>query len=239
MQPDTRPIVAVCLPTGDLVFAKFAICLAAAIYSSRVKIVLIRGQSSIVTIARDSCIESIEAAEAHAPVPFKVDWVWFIDSDMSFPPDSLARLMSHGKDIVAATYVRRYPPHELLGKALNQKPGIPVDVQGGLLEAAGIPLGMALIRRSIFEKLKKPYFRLVHDEELGKTKGEDYLFCEAVRELGYRVWIDFDLTKEVGHIGWTEHKPEVEQAPLAPANGKLDLLRETVRPMPIIGLRPN
>jgi hypothetical protein len=27
------------------------------------------------------------------------------------------------------------------------------------------------------------------------------VFCRTVRELGYRLFVDIDLTKQVGHIG--------------------------------------
>lgn len=235
---DTRPKVAICIPSGDMCYIDFATCLAAALYSSRVKPVLIRGQSSIVTVARDNCIENMITVEEITKE--RMDWVLFLDSDMTFPPDTLPRLIQHDKDVVCATYVRRYPPHDLLGKSLSGKPE---DVGGGVEEVAGIPLGVCLIRREIFDKLRAPYFRLLFNEETGKVTSEDYIFCHQVRELGYKVWIDFDLTKEVGHIGRVTHRPPVEQAPVP--EGVIGL-RESIAPLSlslpkpsIIGVRPN
>lgn len=237
---DTRPKVAVCIPSGDMCYVDFATCLAAAIYSARVKPVLIRGQSSIVTVARDNCIENMLTVETVTRE--KMDWVLFLDSDMTFPPDTIPRLIAHNKDVVCATYVRRYPPHDLLGKSLSAKPG-GEEIFGGLHEAAGIPLGVCLIRREIFDKLKLPYFRLFFNEETGKVVSEDYLFCEQIRKMGYHVWIDFDLTKEVGHIGRVTHRPPVEDRP----NENVVGLRESIAPLQltlpakpsIIGVRPN
>jgi hypothetical protein len=31
--------------------------------------------------------------------------------------------------------------------------------------------------------------------------GEDYAFCKKVRERGCKIWVDLDLSREIGHIG--------------------------------------
>lgn len=245
---DKRATVALCIPSGDMCYVDFAFSLAALTYTSLpiARLMIIRGQSSIVTIARDSCIEKMMDAETYSrsrDAGYRGnDWVLFLDSDMTFPPDTLGRLMSHNLDIVCATYVRRYPPHELLGKQMGKEPQ---DVAGGVHEVDGIPLGVCLIRRKIFDEMKRPYFRLFHNEDTGKTTGEDYYFCHVVKELGYKIHIDFDLTKEIGHIGRVEHRAPVEDAsrpqelPIRPGDSPAtQFLRETIRPA-IIGVRPN
>ena len=61
-------------------------------------------------------------------------------------------------------------------------------------------------KMSVFEKMKRPYFRFIDKEESdelpeGQTLGEDYYFCNKMREAGIRMWCDIDLSYQVGHVG--------------------------------------
>src|SRR5688572_4730688 len=155
-----RPLIAICLPCQDEVKAEFAISLAALTFSSRqYGLALIRGSSSIVTNARNFCLDNIEALEQMRSMRF--EWTLWLDSDIQFPPTTLLRLMQHGKDVVGATYPRRTPPHDVLSKFL---PGKPITANSGLHEVLSLPLGCMLIRRAVFDKMKRPWFRLRFDE---------------------------------------------------------------------------
>ena len=198
------PTVAVCMPCGTFVRSETAMSLCSLVVSSRIRPTLIRGESSIVSVARDRCIEMVDFFDKHVPEAKKqdpraaeIEWVLFMDSDIVVPPSAIMRLLAHGKSVVGATYIRRSPPFDVLVKTLDDKP---MEVDSGLVEVAGLPLGFVLIRRDIFKKLKRPYFRFVHDEEHGVTIGEDVIFFETVRRLGHSVWLDVDLTKETAHI---------------------------------------
>lgn len=124
------------------------------------------------------------------------DYVMMIDSDMTFPSDTVDRLLAHDKDIVGATYVRRGPPFDNLGETLNATG----DIQSGLVEMKRIPTGMLLIRAEVFKRLRRPYFRFGIDEIHGANIGEDCTFSDMVRDLDYQIWCDVDLSKEIGHL---------------------------------------
>lgn len=209
---DNRPFVAVCLPCQDEVKTEFAMSLAALFHCSNYRLALIRGSSSIVMTARNICLESLETLEEM--VKRRFDWTLWLDSDMQFPADTLTRLLSSGKEIVGAAYHRRTHPFDLLCKTLDGKPA---RVASGLFELAALPLGCMLIHREVFAKIEKPWFRVKVEPKPGRPItewliGEDTLFCQEARALGYKIFADTDLTKEVAHIGVQVFKPEDEES---------------------------
>lgn len=185
------PHVAVAIPCGTMVHADFAVSLGSMMHElGEMPMSLVVGKSSIVADARNM---GLEFAQKH-----KADYVLFIDSDMTFPRDALLRLLVRQVDIIGATYSRRTAPFHFLGDILPEQPA---DAPKGLLEMARIPTGFLMVKTSVFERLKKPYFRFRVDEEAGVNIGEDFDFSDRVRSLGYRIWCDPALSKELGHIG--------------------------------------
>lgn len=188
--------VAICMPSGDMVHADFAMSLAALAFSTQVPIALVNTKGSLVASNRNRLVDEAER--------FDCEWLLFLDSDMLFPRDTIARLLAHGKDIVGATYCKRVEPYEVLGRTLD---GGPLEAATGLVEVAGLPTGCLLVRRSVFAALRKPYFRTPAREDgevdglPAHIEGEDYYFCRVAREAGFSVWLDVDLTMQMGHIG--------------------------------------
>jgi len=115
--------------------------------------------------------------------------ILWIDSDMVFPPDTATRLLGHHKPIVGATYRRRGPPYQALGD---------IDEGTGLVPARLLPGGMMLVRRAVYERLPRPWYREEFEPE---WRTEDTVFCRAALAAGIKLWCDLDLTREVSHIG--------------------------------------
>lgn len=222
------PKVAVCIPSFDSVHTGFAMSLAMLTSAAHARIVLINHRSSLIHKARDLLVQEALKAEC--------DYVLFLDSDLRFPAWTLGRLLSTGKDIVGASYIRRVPPHELLVRAL---PGTDqMVVNGGVHEVMLVPTGCLLVKADVFRRLGRPYFRspvferneltpsilrdYLADDVRPAYVGEDTWFCAAARAAGYSVWWDADLTADIGHIGEqvfqvVTHSNE-EAAVAAPAN---------------------
>jgi hypothetical protein len=184
------PRVSIAVPSGDMVHADFAmayaqLCLA----SAGLPLQLTTVKSSIVAQARNNGVELARN--------FGADFIFFLDSDMLFPPTALFRLLLHGKDIVGATYTKRVAPFEILGTKVAEQPAV---LSGVLLEMQRIPTGCLLIKMSVFDKLSKPYFRFDTDAN-GAIVGEDYVFCDQARAAGFRIWCDAAMSREIGHIG--------------------------------------
>lgn len=66
--------------------------------------------------------------------------------------------------------------------------------QQGIDFVAGIATGCLFIRRSILEKMEKPYFEFKYDPETrNMTEGEDLGFCLKMQKAGKRFFIDYSL----------------------------------------------
>ncbi len=152
---------------------------------------VVNSKSSIIAQSRNFAVKGGLAAGA--------DWLLFLDSDMVFPVDTLSRLLAHQVAIVGATYARKGWPITFIGTRLDGALISPAD--SGLISAARMPAGCLLIKASVFESLKPPYFRCAYDEESGTILGEDFWFSERVRELGFEVWCDMALSRQIEHIG--------------------------------------
>jgi len=188
MTPPNSATVAICVPSGDMVHADFAMNLATLCLNPGSRACIINAKSSLVALGRNQCVEAALVAGA--------SHVFFIDSDMVFPPDALARLLAHNKDIVGCAYAQRVPNPHPLGVTLE---GEHVNVTAGLRKMKIIPTGCLMIKTSVFAKLEKPWFNT--GVEAGKIVGEDYFFCAAAISAGFEIWCDGDLSRGIGHIG--------------------------------------
>lgn len=141
-----------------------------------------------------------EALKAHA------SHVMFIDADMSFPEDGIARLLAHDKDVVGGNYnVRLDPTSEVLSgptvKMLVDGEPVSLTKDGlpdSLFKCYAIATGFMLINLRVFDKLDFPYFEAYQDKN-GLHYTEDIDFCKKVNAAGLEVWCD--PTIQIGHIG--------------------------------------
>lgn len=153
-------------------------------------------QCSSITVARNSLVEQALRFPS-------ISHVLFIDSDQTFPPNTLERLMSRNKDVVAPMCPRRAPPYDLVGKL--QK-GADIS-RAGIQPAEVVPHGIVLIKRSVFERIPKPWYierfdtnLITEDDPLGVI-GEDVNFSQECLNANIEMYCDIALTKEIGHIG--------------------------------------
>lgn len=124
------------------------------------------------------------------------DYLFFIDADMVFPPDTLLRLLSHNVPMVNALAFRRIKPHYPCIFKWNEKEGSyeTVAYYGGLQEVDATGMPAILIKTEVFKKMKQPWY--YYRDNLFSS---DLTFCENARKLGYKILIDTDL--KIGHIG--------------------------------------
>lgn len=188
MTTNTDPLVALAVPSGDMVHADFAMRLATLCLNPGARAFVINAKSSLVMVGRNQCVEAARMAKA--------THILFLDSDITFPADTLSRLLAHRKDIVGGLYVQRVPPHVPLGITFE---GGHEAVTSGLRRMKQMPTGCLLINISVFDKLSKPWF---NTKEVGeKIMGEDFYFCERALAAGFEIWCDGNLSCEVAHIG--------------------------------------
>lgn len=181
----TRILVAV--PCFDQLYADFAFSLVALVAYGKAtyRVQDCRG-SDIVGARNAAAVMAIEEGFTH---------LMFIDSDMAFPPDTVERLLAHGKPVVGATYIRRCEPYNLLGLVAEKWEDKP------LVEALELPTGCLLINVSALKKVGWPYFAFEYGDNPGERIGEDIWFCRKWRETGGKIYCDAVLTRQLGHIG--------------------------------------
>lgn len=129
------------------------------------------------------------------------DYVFFLDSDMIYPADSILKLLEHQKDVIGGYYIKRVPPlvstqyrtFDIRGFGLLD----PLAPDQGVQEIAATGFGGVLIKTEIFKDMEYPYFEMIHMSN-GEVFGEDTYFCKKVHEKGLKVYSD--TTLHYGHI---------------------------------------
>lgn len=174
------------------------------------RLAILSGTASVGAFkARNGIMSAMELAEKQTG--YRFDYTLWLDTDMRFPPGTAQGLISHDKDIVGATYRRRSPPYEMLGRPKTGSNGL-AEV-GKLYPADMLPTGLLMVKRHVYDKMIKPIWRVRFIDGKEDPIGEDILFCQNAVALGYEIWLDTALTQMVRHIGEMEFEAEVEQAP--------------------------
>lgn len=130
------------------------------------------------------------------------EYLMFIDSDMTFHPQSIQFLARHNKEFVTAKAFKRVPPYQpCFYTKVEYNDGVPhletpIKYGEGLLKIEGAGLACALIKRSAFEKIEKPYFFPY------PNVGEDLTFCLKLKEAGVEMFCD--TTLQFGHLAQIE-----------------------------------
>jgi hypothetical protein len=138
------------------------------------------------------------------------DLLAMIDDDIVAPPDSLARLIAALDDnpqaaIAGALYYSRDSARPMaIARWVSTdttSAAIPAYGAGRVVEVDGVGFGCVVVRVAAMRGFATPYFaaHLYVDEtaRLVRQADEDYLFCERVRQAGWRVLLHAGV--RVGH----------------------------------------
>lgn len=130
------------------------------------------------------------------------DYIFWADSDMIFPKDTLTKLLVHDKDIVSGVYAYKIlngtdsVAKRFKKDAEDTYEDIPlkeIREKDQLLEIDGIGFGCVLTKVDVFRNIEQPWF--IYDKDMG----EDIYFCRKAQEKGYKVYLDTSV--RAGHIG--------------------------------------
>lgn len=136
-----------------------------------------------------------------------MDFIFFVDDDMTCPDDLFQRLYRHHEvaDIVCPLAFTRNPPYKpvLYSSIEGWDPVNRSDYfinncvmnypKNKLVEADACGFGAALIKTWMFKKIEAPWFMS------SEGTGEDILFCYKAKKVGARVFMD--TTFNIGHLG--------------------------------------
>ena len=131
----------------------------------------------------------------------KFSHVLFVDSDQTFPKNTLHRLLAHDKDIVGCNIAVKQIPSKPTARGFDKEPVYTDEYQIGLEKVWSVGCGILLIKREVFEKIGLKCFEIKWLEDLQDYNGEDWGMLEAARNAGFDIWVDHGLSNEVGHVG--------------------------------------
>jgi hypothetical protein len=170
----------------------------------------IRNLPSVIVEMNDACSSSVADNRmkliqiARETRPTHLLW---LDDDMVFPSDTLARLLRHKKAIIGANYTsRKFPviPHAVRGGQRVGSAG-----KSGLERVDQMGLGVVLTEMRVFDAIDEfmpdgPYFNFGWDRKRKEIVSEDIWFFALARKAGFDAWVDHDLSQKVGHVGYVE-----------------------------------
>ena len=133
----------------------------------------------------------------------RIHWTHFlsIEDDMSFAPDCLHILARRQLPIVGANYSTnkgsplRFTAARVKDRVLTTKRS------KGVEQVSLLPQGFTLVAREVYETLPKPWFLMGYSEASGNYVYQDYYFSELAKKHGYKLYVDHDVSKRLGHVG--------------------------------------
>lgn len=205
--------IAVCIPARDMMHTSTAFDLATAIAchvsATDDTITPLFSQGTLLVSQRTELVlEAVKADSSH---------MLFIDSDMRFPSTLITRLVEKmelaGIDVLATNCARRRMPTGPTAANYDPATGKKLLVytekdSGGLEAVDSVGTGIMLIRMSVFEKVQAPWFATPWVIDANGYQGEDIFFCRLLKQHGIQVYIDHDVSKDIGHVGFFEYRHE-------------------------------
>lgn len=135
--------------------------------------------------------------------------ILWIDSDMKFPKDSLARLLKRDLPMVGANYAQRKRPSKptsayYIGDNRVWMYTPPADADAPELQIAeSMGMGLCLIEAVVYECVPEPWYSMPWVPEKNEHVGEDVFFFRRVKaHLDIDPVVDHVLSREVEHIGY-------------------------------------
>lgn len=144
---------------------------------------------------------------AKKAVQMGADYIFWLDSDMCFQPDTLKRMLKimedNNLDMLSGIYYRRVEPFTpVITKTLKLLPDGRCEFSDfeklpeGLFEVEGCGFGCVLMKAEIILAVMGRY-HTTFTPMLGA--GEDLSFCIRARDCGYKIFADSSIS--LGHCG--------------------------------------
>jgi len=170
-------------------------------------------RTELMPVGTKTLIDSSRNSITEAALRGGFTHVFFMDSDQTFPPFALTRLLSRDKDIITGIYPHRSLHAEpTIYSSIDggYKKMIEWDPNGGPFEIAACGAGCLLIRTEVLRKIGRPHFKVVNNLENNEYLGEDMWFCRRAKEEGFHIFADPEVT--CGHIDVIEFTIEMFMA---------------------------
>lgn len=144
-------------------------------------------------------------ALAKQALKMNADYVLWLDSDMSFPPDLLKRMLELDADFLTGVYYRRSHPYTPVileelniteeGRCVTKEfSKVPEDT----FEVEGCGFGCVLMKTQVIYDVMAKFGAMFNPMD---QMGEDLAFCYRARQCGYEILADPSI--ELGHYSHT------------------------------------
>jgi SAM-dependent methyltransferase len=133
----------------------------------------------------------------------EADKILFMDVDMKFPIHTLPQLLSDDLPIVGGLYhIKGHPYSPVAGWTTPEDRNVNADgkiwkdyycplPEDELVEVDWTGMGCLLVDMECFDKIKYPCFYDEWDHDAGaRKKGHDVILCHALKEAGYKIYVD-------------------------------------------------
>jgi glycosyltransferase involved in cell wall biosynthesis len=127
------------------------------------------------------------------------DYLFAVDHDISFAPDTLVKMLSHDKDVVSGVYIQRFHDRHVIEIFENNDAGgfthIPWEkIKGrGLVEIGACGFGCVLVKKKVIVDIGYPQFLYRSALDHSQTFSEDMYFAKRAAECGYKLWCDTSI----------------------------------------------
>lgn len=130
------------------------------------------------------------------------DYLFSVDHDITFPRDTLTKLLSHDQDLVTGVYRQRLEPQQLevfepFGGRMSAEDLYTKDWK--LMGIGGCGFGCVLVKKEVFAGVGYPQFEYYPALDHNNTISEDTDFCKKAIAKGFKLWCDPSV--RCGHIG--------------------------------------
>lgn len=141
------------------------------------------------------------------------DYLFAVDHDVTFAPDTLKKMLAHDVDVVSGVYRQRVPEQKIEIYDLNQQRMKMEQLYGKpLVQIGGCGFGCVLVKQVVLARIGYPQFEYHPALDHNNTISEDNDFCKKVTNAGYFIWCDPTIL--CGHIGTTTLHVEVNFNPV-------------------------
>jgi FkbM family methyltransferase len=155
------------------------------------------------------------------------DYLFSVDSDIAFEPDTLRKLLSYDVDMVSGLYIQRKPGEHILEVYENNGRGGVVNIPyekiagRGLVEIASCGFGCVLVKAEVMRAIPYPHFKYHSAIDHRNTVSEDVDFCRKATNLGFKIYADTSIRcRHIGQYTFEVRELPKRVEPLTPAAPK-------------------
>lgn len=142
------------------------------------------------------------------------DYLFSVDHDIAFAPDTLAKLLAHDKPVVTGVYRQRLEPETLEVYGLHGGNMTYAQLKGQhIVEVGGCGFGCVLVKKEVFAAVGYPQFVYHSALDHRHTFSEDMDFCVKARQKGFTIWCDPSILCD--HHGNKVFQVNADVAPVA------------------------